>query len=469
MDNVDIKIRDIIFSLTCAQDNSLVNIIKDKLNNCGVLDVDEQVALDNFNNLCSELNSIPTSGTLVSSDNLYQTANTIRPESLEDMTKLFINKKMKIKLGTVLTNSTMELGKPGANIEAIIEKVSNALVVYNPKDVEEDKINTTDLESMKSKLHEVKEEIKGIKFGIDVVDQIYPGVTPGSYNIIAGYTGSFKTTIALNMCYIGMQTGYNSLYISLEINKEDVMLNLLSLHSYNMGEPVKRSDMTKLRYTDPDKFDRILESLYALPGKIEIYDESDIERYSTTVFGDIIRKTDKMFHDKHNSKLDHVVLDHAQLLKFDTQVKTNDAYMVLNVYASYFRQQAAKNGYAVTLVSQTSRNGYEYACKHGGQYLLTGLAEGNELERGATFVLAAFINDGLKASGQLQVQILKNRYGETMLEPQLTNIKPEYYVVGNGYNKTPQQVESVFDTNGNFTNPFEVTEEINLDSLLGGM
>ena len=266
-----------------------------------------------------------------------------------------------------------------------------------------------------------------------------------------------------------MQTGYNSLYFSLEINKEDVMLNLLSLHSYNMGEPVKRSDMTKLRYTDPDKFDRILESLYALPGKIEIYDESDIERYSTTVFGDIIRKTDKMFHDKHNSKLDHVVLDHAQLLKFDTQVKTNDAYMVLNVYASYFRQQAAKNGYAVTLVSQTSRNGYEYACKHGGQYLLTGLAEGNELERGATFVLAAFINDGLKASGQLQVQILKNRYGETMLEPQLTNIKPEYYVVGNGYNKTPQQVESVFDTNGNFTNPFEVTEEINLDSLLGGM
>ena len=72
---------------------------------------------------------------------------------------------MKIKLGTVLTNSTMELGKPGANIEAIIEKVSNALVVYNPKDVEEDKINTTDLESMKSKLHEVKEEIKGIKKG----------------------------------------------------------------------------------------------------------------------------------------------------------------------------------------------------------------------------------------------------------------------------------------------------------------
>ena len=136
MDNVDIKIRDIIFSLTCAQDNSLVSIIKDKLNNCGVLDVDEQVALDNFNNLCSELNSIPTSGTLVTSDNLYQTANTIRPESLEDMTKLFINKKMRTKLGTVLTNSTMELGKPGANIEAIIEKVSNALVVYNPKDVE---------------------------------------------------------------------------------------------------------------------------------------------------------------------------------------------------------------------------------------------------------------------------------------------------------------------------------------------
>ena len=90
-------------------------------------------------------------------------------------------------------------------------------------------------------------------------------------------------------------------------------------------------------------------------------------------------------------------------------------------------------------------------------------------ERGTTFVVAIYNSEDLKASGQVQIQILKNRYGETMLEPQLTNIKPEYYVVGNGYNKTPQQVESVFDTNGNFTNPFEVTEEINLDSLLGGM
>ena len=469
MDNVDIKIRDIIFSLTCAQDNSLVSIIKDKLNNCGVLDVDEQVALDNFNNLCSELNSIPTSGTLVSSDNLYQTANTIRPESLEDMTKLFINKKMRIKLGTVLTNSTMELGKPGANIEAIIEKVSNALVVYNPKDVEEDKINTTDLESMKSKLHEVKEEIKGIKFGIDVVDQIYPGVTPGSYNIIAGYTGSFKTTIALNMCYIGMQTGYNSLYISLEINKEDVMLNLLSLHSYNMGEPVKRSDMTKLRYTDPDKFDRILESLYALPGKIEIYDESDIERYSTTVFGDIIRKTDKMFHDKHNSKLDHVVLDHAQLLKYNSDNKNRDPYQVLNQWTDFFRKFASRDGYAVMLVSQTSRGGYEYATKHGGQYLLTGLAEGNELERGATCVISLYSNEESKASGEVSVQVLKNRYGPVMLEPQTTTVKPEYYLVGNGYNASAQQVDAIFEDGEMPSNPFENQDVENLDNLLGGM
>ena len=469
VDNTNVTIYDILYSVTLLKDKELASLIVNKLNQCDVLDTNEKENLNIFNSLVNDLKGIPNSGILVNKDIIYQNVNIITEEAIEDITKLFIVNKKKMNLASIWTNASMELTKSGSDFDSIVEKVNQAQLKYNPKEIEEDKINTTDLDQIKSKLHEVKETIKGIKFGIPEIDTLYPGVTPGSYNIIGGYTGSLKTTLTLNMCYNGLQDGYNTLYISLEVNKEDVILNLLTLHSLTIGDPVKRDEMSKLRFTDPDKFDRILESFYSLPGKIEIYDETDIDRYSTTVFDDIIRKTEKMFEEKHNSKLHHIVLDHAQLLKFDTSSNNNDPYMVLNRYASYFRQKAAKEGFAVTVVSQTSRGGYEYACKHGGQYLLTGLAEGNELERGATFVVTIFISDSLKASGQIQVQILKNRYGETMLEPQLTNISPEYYLVGNGYNNTPKQVSSVFENENEYVSPFNVEEVTDLDSLLGGM
>ena len=469
IDNTYATIYDILYSTTQVKDKDLANLIINKLSQCDVLDTDEKVVLNTYINLKNDLKDIPSPGTLVSRDMNFQNANTIIEDSLEDITKIFIVNKKKMNLASIWTNASMDLTKPGSNFEDIIERVSQAQIRYNPKEIEENKIDTTDFEQMKSKLHEVKEEIKGINFGIDFIDNMYPGVTPGSYNIIAGYTGSMKTTLALNMCYIGLQKGYNTLYISLEVSKEDVIMNLLSLHSISMGEPVRRDDIVKLRWKEPDKFDKILESFYSLEGKIEIYDESDIERYGASIFDEVIRKTDKMFQDRYNSKLHHIVLDHAQLLKFDNS-NVQDPYMVVNRYAAYFRQKAAKDGYAVTVVSQTSRNGYDYACKHGGQYQLTGLAEGNELERGSTFVLTVFLNDSLKASGQLQLQILKNRYGETMLEPQPTTIKPEYYLIGEGYSNTPQQINGIFEENGDFINPFDNnTTNMDLDSLLGGM
>jgi len=469
MDNTLASIYDILYSVTQVKDTELANNIIRRLEDSNILDTDEQFVLNTFKNLQEELEQIPSSGVLVSRDPGFSTARLIQESSLEDITKLFIISKRKQNLAAVLLNTSAELSQPGANFDALMDKISEAQIKYNLRDFNENKINTSDLDQIKSKLHEVKEEVKGIPFGIDFVDQLYPGITPGSYNIVAGYTGSLKTTLTLNMCYMGLQHGYNTLYISLEVSKDDVIMNLMALHSLTMGKPVKRSEITKLRYKEPEKFDEILDSLYSLPGKIEVYDETDIDQYSVATFDEIIRKTDKMFKDKFKTKLHHIVLDHAQLLKFDQSKMPKDPYMVVNYFASYFRQKAAKDNYAVTMVSQTSRNGYDYAVKHGGQYLLTGLAEGNELERGSTFVISVYLSDSLKASGQAQIQILKNRYGETMLEPQTTQIRPEYYLVGDGYNATSIQIGPVFDNDEEVVNPFNTETITDLDSLLGGM
>ena len=57
-----------------------------------------------------------------------------------------------------------------------------------------------------------------------------------------------------------------------------------------------------------------------------------------------------------------------------------------------------------------------------------------------------------------------------MLEPQTVIARPEYYMVGEGYNSTPQQVGVVFNENDTNSNPFENNlENDDLDAILGGI
>lgn len=468
-DNTYATIYDLLYSVTVATNEETQNFVINQLKDTTELDVDEKKVLNTFISLKDEIKSIPSSGTLVSRDMAFSSAKTINESSLEDLTKIFISNKTKMKLTSELTNIAMDIAKPGSNIKEAQEKLLK--IINSTKDTEEtNKINTYDIENKLEELHN-KPEVHGIPFGIDFIDDQYPGTTPGSFTIIGGYTGSMKTTLAVNHIFIGMLQGYNSVYFSLEVSEEDLIYNLMSLYTITCtSEPIKRDDIKKLKFKDKEKFNKIFTDLMSLPGKINIYDESMIESYSQTAFNSIIHKVDEEFKEKTSRGLDIIVLDHAQLLKYDSDSKNNiDPYKVLNSWTDYFRKFASRDNKAVILVSQTSRGGYEYATKHGGQYLLTGLAEANELERGATCVITVYSNDELKSSGQLSVQILKSRYSPPMLEPITTDIKPEYYLVGSGYNTKAKQVDAVFTDEDTPTNIFDNEPIEDLDSLLGGM
>ena len=470
-DNTFATIYDLLYSASVTSNKELSNFVINQLYLSTNLDVDEQTALNSYIALKEEVNEIPSPGTLVSRNIAFSTARTIDENSLEDLTNIFLLNKTKMKFSSEVTNIVMDVAKPGNTLKDAQDKLLSLINNYEISSNDEehdDTFNEKILEKMKN-----TEEIKGVPFGIEAIDQLYPGTASGSLTVIGGYAGSLKTTLTLNHCFIAMQEGKNSLYFSLEVNKQDIMINLMSLYTIKCtNEPIKRSDMEKLRFKDPDKFDSIFRQLISLPGHIQVYDETDFEGYSQSEFNRIIRLTDKRFREEFNSGLDIIVLDHAQLLKYDDK-SSKDPYQVLNNWVHFFRTKASRDGFAVILVSQTSRGGYEYASKHGGQYLLTGLAEGNELERGTTFVVAIYNSEDLKASGQVQIQILKNRYGETMLEPQLVNVRPEYYLIGDGYysNKT-QQIEAVFKDEDVPFNPFTQNnseESQDLDSLLSGM
>lgn len=470
-DNTFTTIYDLLFSTTLTQNEDIINYVINQLYLCNDLDVDERNTLNSYIALRNEVKGQLDSKTLVSRNVAFTTSKSINESSLENLTDIFISNKKKMKFTSEATNIIMDITKPGSTLKDAQERL---LTLIDKSDIS----NNENEELVKAYSEDLlenilnKEEIHGIPFGIDFIDSVYPGTTPNSFTVLAGYTGSMKTTLAVNHCFINMLNGKNVVYFSLEISKEDLIVNLMSLYTISCTkEPIKRDEINKIKYRDKEKFRQIFKDLMSLPGKIQIYDETDIESYSHGVFNNLIHKTDKMFKEDTGNGISLIVLDHAQLLKYDTNVKNNDPYQMLNRWADFFRKLAARDGYAVILVSQTSRGGYEYACKHGGQYLLTGLAESNELERGATCVITLFTNDEFRASSQISVQILKNRYGEVMLEPQSTIVRPEYYLVGNGYSKDNKQQNNSFDNIeiNNDINPFnQQTQDIDLDSLLNG-
>lgn len=81
------------------------------------------------------------------------------------------------------------------------------------------------------------------------------------------------------------------------------------------------------------------------------------------------------------------------------------------------------------LLAQLNREGWKKANRNEGAYDITALADANELERGSFRVFTIYTNEDMKARGSAQVQILKNRSGQTMYEPAQISVVPAAYVI----------------------------------------
>ena len=182
-------------------------------------------------------------------------------------------------------------------------------------------------------------------------------------------------------------------------------------------------------------------------GKIFIVDETELEAYSFYTLENKFREIEKLAIEKTGHGIDMLVVDHAQLLKFDASMKgIGQETNVVNAYVSFFRQCClnwVKSGrqVSVLILSQSSREGWKEAVRNEGKYRLTALAEANELERASSLVLSVYSSDSLKQIKAAKVQILKNRDGQAWSEPMEVFVDPVYYLFGDsqsGLSPTPE-------------------------------
>ena len=269
-----------------------------------------------------------------------------------------------------------------------------------------------------------------------------------------GYV-THNTTMALNVAHLNAyELGYNVCYLSLETPKEDINWNLLSCHSYDSKfskynfvghDKMRRGTMTSeeedfiFNEVEPDlKNDYVDDEGYSRKrGKVVILDESDFKTFS---FGEISAAIEKV-DDKLGGKLDCVIVDYIQLCKFSGQGVTYDANSQINSYVTFFRRLAQNfkkeikedgtedvRQLTMILLAQINRSSWQKASRNDGRYDITCLADANELERGSARVFTTYTSEDLKARKSAQVQILKNRAGQTMYDPVTVYADGESYV-----------------------------------------
>lgn len=299
-------------------------------------------------------------------------------------------------------------------------------------------INFSDsFNSLKENLEERKNEIV-LSTGIKALDDNNALLKKGQISTVFAYTGSFKTMFCTNMAYNVIKNSGNVLYISLEISSYNMYLNFLSRHSYNFDKKISHSNVKANRLIKEDE-EYLFKIIYPdfkdkLKSNLIIYDETDIKRNDYTGFDKLMSEADKKFTKETGKGIDLIIIDHINLFKFETSERNLNDYSAVNHWMSYFRKNCInflgqKRQVSILCACQSSREGYKKALSEG-RYQLTGIAEGNEIERSSQLVLSIFTDEIMRKNNEVVMQILKIRDespNDSLIEVKL---EPEYYAFG---------------------------------------
>ena len=357
----------------------------------------------------------------------------IEPEMLSDYIQMYLYSKKNLDASKKL----IELSSKVRN-EGLTEDIANQLTNITKSDSVQHKF--TNIKDKIIDRYENAEYSVGLSTGIEFVDEMTGGIHKGEVSTIVAFTGHGKTTLAVNIAYNALLKGNNILYLSLEVSKESIYFDFISRHSNSpkFKMRVGHYDLKK-RALKPEVWEytknTIIPDFNNLSGQAYIADETEIDSYTQFSLESKFREIDKIATEETGHGIDVVVIDHAQLLKFNGKRQVTSTGDVINEFVSYFRQSALnwlKTGRQVAFVilSQANRGGYDEARNNNGKYSLLAMAEANELERASTLILSVYGEKDMLELGITKVQILKYRDSRSDDDPTEVNVDLQYYLFG---------------------------------------
>lgn len=162
-----------------------------------------------------------------------------------------------------------------------------------------------------------KDDNPSIMTGIEGIDNIYHGFTPGSYTIITGMINGGKTTLMFNIAFNMARAGYNVVYVSLEKEAVPLFTRLLSLHALIDYNRIKVGGLGEHGLSDY-YYSKLLEAGKDLRENIKPRFEC-IQAAQGTKLSKIISEIERV---KSNMKVDALFVDYLGVIGAETHHST---------------------------------------------------------------------------------------------------------------------------------------------------
>ena len=273
----------------------------------------------------------------------------------------------------------------------------------------------------------------GINTWLREIDVATNGLKNTELMIVAAFTGHCKTTFAANMAYRALYGGWNTAFVTLEMNFDEIRRKMYVLHSCNPRFkdklPKYKHLVGKITYNDV-LYGRLSPEEKEYWFKVcEDFDDNynkDSEGYgrffiwqpdkAATTVSDIELKL-KQYQQELQSvgrDLEFVVVDYISLMGAEKHERTRDHNETTNNVIKSLKRLCLtfNNGKGIRLLSphQINREGYKEARKNEGVYLLTALSNTHEAERSGDLIISIykFDEDG-DNNNRLKICCLKQR------------------------------------------------------------
>lgn len=352
-------------------------------------------------------------------------------EQLESIRRLKMRVVLKDAAEIVTKGRVIERGKEKVKLETaqhawdfVMERGVAAL----PPPTGERTKGPLDPEEERARYKAVKgsDDKYGVLTGFNSVDRVCKGIKRGELWVHAGFTGDFKSTIAMQWSYNAI-THYktNVVYVSMEMPRKQLQRRLCTLHSSHLRWRAEFDPLDGCRVRDGELsadeerfYDTVLDDLRDNPG----YTRCHIWQAESPTVEAIRAELTRMHRD---FEVGLVIIDHTELLGFPRGAK--DFGVEVNKIIKALKQLALSfdggKGIPVVLLHQINREGRKSAEKANGKYSLVNLSFAHEAERSADVVTTSYSSEEMRAEKVVELACRKNR-DNPMFAPVRLNVDP---------------------------------------------
>lgn len=291
------------------------------------------------------------------------------------------------KEGLTSTNINDEIYSVKKALESLSEEANNS-TSYPIGDITDEVYNSI-VERTKNP------GIRGYSWGVDSMDLITGGKSPGDVWVIAGRPGMGKTAVVVNSVYQDASNGIPSLIVEREMRGQELAERLLCLDTGIPNNKIRFGSLS------PEELERVHESSKKIQ-KYPLYLDTSYYSQDTFFLEALINK----YKNQHGVEI--VYVDYLQILTDRNETQTQNIGRITRM----FKLLSNELGICSILLSQLNRN-VEY--REDKKPMLSDMRQSGSIEEDVDFAIGLYrdeqYNSESQYKGKMEFIILKHRNG----------------------------------------------------------